>query len=235
MCLLWVRKFHSQEYLVVSAMPKPRLRLVAPPSGPRQSVPPSLDDSVLLAALDRHDAAYAAAFYERVRPIVDRTLTRLLGASDGDYEDVAQIALYEVVSTLHRFRGECPLDAWLSIVTARVVYRHIRRRRLERRVFANTPIEELTNALRQAPTPFASRQAIARIRDHLDRTDEKRAWTLLLHDVYGYDLREIGQIMGVTLAAAQSRLVRGRREIHDRIRKDSELVRFLEDLPEDVP
>lgn len=57
--------------------------------------------------------------------------------------------------------------------------------------------------------------------------DSGRAWTFLLHDVYGYDLKEVGEITGASLSAAQSRLVRGRREIHERIRRDEALARFL--------
>jgi DNA-directed RNA polymerase specialized sigma24 family protein len=53
-----------------------------------------------------------------------------------------------------------------------------------------------------------------------------------LHDVYGYDLKEVGQITGVSLSAAQSRLVRGRREVHERIRNDEALARFLRHHPE---
>jgi hypothetical protein len=80
--------------------------------------PPELDDSALLAGLKARDTSLSNAFYKRVRPTVDRTLTRLLGTRDKDYEDVAQLALFELVATIDRFRGECPLDAWISIVTA---------------------------------------------------------------------------------------------------------------------
>jgi RNA polymerase sigma-70 factor (ECF subfamily) len=65
--------------------------------------------------------------------------------------------------------------------------------------------------------------------------DENRVWTFLLHDVYGYDLKETSQITGASLSAAQSRLVRGRREIHDRIRRDPSLARLLDDLAEGTP
>jgi RNA polymerase sigma-70 factor, ECF subfamily len=202
---------------------------------PRESEERALQDRLLLAGLLQRDPSASTEFYERARPIIDRVLSRLLGASDSDYEDVAQIALYELVTTIHRFRGECPLDAWLSIVTARVAYRQIRRRRLERRIFANTPVHELAFAGQRSPAAFASRQAVGRVREHLGRLDQNRAWTLILHDVCGYDLREIGEITGVSLAAAQSRLVRGRKEVHERIRSDAELTRFLDDLSEERP
>jgi RNA polymerase sigma-70 factor (ECF subfamily) len=209
-----------------------RLRLVTPaPEVPvrEETVPAALSDSDLLAGLGRRDPAASAAFYERARPIIDRTLCRLLGRTDADYEDIAQAALFELVSTLHRFRRECPFDAWLSIVSARVAYRHIRRRRLERRFFA-PPLGEPGPYV--SPVAFASRQAIAQVRAHLGRMDPKRAWAFLLHDVYGYDLEQIAEIMGSSVSAAQSRLVRGRHEVHERIGKDPTLADFLDDLSE---
>jgi RNA polymerase sigma-70 factor (ECF subfamily) len=192
-----------------------------------------LDDSTLLAGLQARDASISKAFYSRVRPIVDRTLGRLLGSRDSEYEDVAQRALFELVSTMDRFRGECPLDAWVSIVTARVAYRTIRRRRTERRLFIDEQPPEVSIATRSHASAVAARQAIERVRAELERMNADRAWTFLLHDVYGYDLKEVGQITGVSLSAAQSRLVRGRREIHERISQDVALSRFLKQSPGD--
>jgi len=192
-----------------------------------------LDDSTLLAGVQARDASISKAFYSRVRPIVDRTLGRLLGSRDSEYEDVAQRALFELVSTMDRFRGECPLNAWVSIVTGRVAYRTIRRRRTERRLFIDEQPPEVSIATRSHASAVAARQAIERVRAELERMNADRAWTFLLHDVYGYDLKEVGQITGVSLSAAQSRLVRGRREIHERISQDVALSRFLKQSPGD--
>lgn len=212
--------------------PQSRLRLVPPAldTRPDRDGVPSGSDATLLGRLERHDTAAAAAFYDRARPLIDRTLCRLIGPNDVDYEDVAQAALYELVATAGRFRGECPLDAWFSIVTARVAYRHIRRRRLERRFFGQAHEEPRQSV---SPVAFASRQAIDRIRAHLQRMDPKRAWAFLLHDVHGYDLEQVAAIMDSSVSAAQSRLVRGRREAHERIRKDPALAGFLDDMSED--
>lgn len=189
----------------------------------------------MLAGLEARDRPASAAFYDRARPIVDRTLARLLGARDPDYEDLAQIALYELVDTISRFRDECPLDAWLSLITARVVYREIRRRRLQRRIFAESSLDELTSSVVCVPAPFAQRQAVARVREHLSAMDEKRAWTFILHDVHGYELKQIGAIMQTSVSAAQSRLVRARRELHERIRNDPALAGTLDNLSEEAP
>jgi len=207
---------------------------VVPPPRPVSDRPlPELDDHSLLAGLQERDPSACAAFYQRVRPMIDRVLCRLLGPGDVDYEDVAQVALFEIVENTHRFRGECPLDAWLGIVTARSAFRQLRRRRLERRFFGKNPFSEASLWLTVAPAPFASREALEIIRDHLLRMNEARALTFLLHDVHGYSLQEIAQIMRVSVAAAQSRLVRGRRDLHERLEDDPGLADFRRDFSEE--
>lgn len=212
----------------MSAAVRPPLMLVPPPRAPDSERPEApMDDSALLTGLKARDRSLSAAFYDRVRPIVDRTLSRLLGTNDRDYEDVAQRALFELVDTIDRFRGECPLNAWISIVSARAAFREIRKRRIERRLFADVELEDAASVVRSHAGAVAARQAVERIRRELEEMDPNRAWTYLLHDVYGYDLKEVGQITGVSLAAAQSRLVRGRRELHQRIANDETLARHL--------
>jgi RNA polymerase sigma-70 factor, ECF subfamily len=206
---------------------RPPLMLVGASRPTSEPPGPAVDDSALIAGLRARDKTLSGAFYDRVRPIVDRTLTRLLGPRDHEYEDVAQRALFTLVDTIERFRGDCPFDAWISIVTARTAFRIIRRRRVERRIFADVELEEISSSMRSHAGPVAARQAIERVRGELAQMDPNRAWTFLLHDVYGYDLREVGEITGASLSAAQSRLVRGRREIHERIRNDEALARFL--------
>jgi RNA polymerase sigma-70 factor (ECF subfamily) len=212
---------------------RPLLRLVpAPPASSRKPrVDPALDDSELLAALRNGDTTAAMAFHDRVRPQVDRTIRRLLGARDSDADDVAQLALIGLVTTIDRYRGECSLDAWTSTITAHVIYKHIRRRRTERKIFGAVVPEDLELASpRSESRRNVARDVVRRVMVHLDQVEEGRAWAFVLHDVCGYDLREVAQITGVSVAAAQARLVRGRRDVHDRIAADPELALRLTDL-----
>ena len=88
------------------------------------------------------------------------------------------------------------------------------------------------------PQPLsAARQVVAknlfdRVRAKLDDISPDKAYAFLLHDVLGFDLREIAQITSVSVAAAQQRLVRGRREVHELLAADQELASLLEDLEE---
>jgi len=128
-------------------------------------------DDEILGALRRDDDTVAADFYWRVKPVVERTVHRLLGRLDSDGEDVVQIALIQLIESIPRYRGECPLNAWVSAVSANVVYKHIRRRRLERDVFAfgvgddtEFPEEYLTEG---TTVTVQLRDAIRRIAEHL--------------------------------------------------------------------
>jgi RNA polymerase sigma-70 factor, ECF subfamily len=188
---------------------------------------PSLDDAQLLAALRAGDSAAATALHDRARDIVERTVRKHLRAHDNDREDLCQLAFIELVSSIGQFRGDCPLNAWIRIVTASVVYKHIRRRKFERRLFTPLELAPETSAIQPSSV---LRELIRRVCGHLTCLNETRAYTFLLHDAFGYDLREVAQITGVSVSAAQTRLVRGRYELHELIAQDPELAHALDDL-----
>lgn len=191
---------------------------------------PKLDDQALVAAARSGDPGVAALFCDRLWPQVDRSIRRLVGAHDVDRDDLAQLAMIEIVNTIARYRGDCSLDSWAQTITGHVVYKHLRRRRLERRLFCDLLADDgLNGSPVHEERRSASREALARVAQLLDGMNERRAWAYVLHDLLGYDLREVAQITGATPAATQSRLVRGRREVHERIENDPELAQALTD------
>ena len=187
-------------------------------------------DADLLESVRAGNARAAAAFHDRVLPVVVRTVGRLLGGRDSDYDDVLQQALIELVTTADRFLGQCPLDAWTSIISARVVYRHLRRRKIERRLFVLQGADTMENVARAPSSQVTLRTAIRRVESHLQAIDQKKAWTFILHDVHGYNLVEIAEITGASVTAVQSRLVRARKELHSRIAASGDLPSKLVDL-----
>jgi RNA polymerase sigma-70 factor (ECF subfamily) len=208
----------------------PNLRLV-PKDEPRAPQPkPALDDAEILAAVRRGDASAAVALHDRTRPQIDRTIARLVGNGDVDRDDLAQLSMIELIHSIDRFRGECSLDTWTSRVTAHTVFKQLRRRRSERRIFDGSidPSSSERASELDVGRDVALRSALGRVRTHLEALESSKSWTVLLHDVCGYDLQEIAEITDASVAAAQTRLVRGRRELHERIAADPELAHVLE-------
>ena len=219
----------------MQARARPDLRLVTPPEGARRRLPEeaplAFDDAQLIAAMATGDVSAAGAFYDRARSVVDRTILRILGRRDSDHDDFAQVTMMALIDSIGRFRGDCPLDAWIARVTAHTVYRQLRRRRIELRIFC--PEEEVQDRASHGRSPErqrAERHAVERIREHLDELAPDKAWTYLLHDVCGYDLEEIAKITEVSVTAAQKRLSRGRMELRARIHEYRELAELLRDL-----
>ena len=206
----------------------PKLRLVvARREAGGTKPPPPIDDIQLLAALRASDPRAAEALYERSRPVVTRTISRLLGRNDPEHQDLFQQTMVEIVRAIDRYRGECPLDAWIATLAAHVVYKHIRHRKVERRVLSDV-LQFEPVASEQTAHSAVIHSTVDRVCQHLANIDPRRAWAFLLHDVHGHDLREIAQIMAISPSAAQSRLVRGRKELHERIAADPELAGELE-------
>jgi RNA polymerase sigma-70 factor, ECF subfamily len=206
------------------------LRLVRDGGSPVE--PPASDRELVASFLLRSPGA-AEALHDRVRPTIDRVVRRLLGPRDADVDDAVQTSLIEIVCSLDRFRGGCALPTWASTIAARVVYKSLRRRRLERRifetdVFAAANVPAATNPARESRV----RGALVRIRAHLAAMDDKKAWAFVLHDVCGYDTSEVSQIMDVSVNAVQQRLSRCRRELADKIKEDPELRDVILELGE---
>jgi RNA polymerase sigma-70 factor (ECF subfamily) len=191
------------------------------------------DDAALIADVVAGKPQMAAAFCQRVWRPVDRTVRRLLGHDDSEYDDLVQLAIMELIRSVGSYRGEGALDSWVSAVTAHVVYRFIRRRSIDRYI----PLDSVQPDALHSPRPVgeeevAQRESLARVVRHLDQLGEKLAWTFVLHDVHGYQLRDVARIMGGTEAAAQSRLVRGRRRLHELIANDPILAELRRAAPD---
>ena len=189
-----------------------------------------LDDEALLAGLANRDPALGSELCHRLMHVVDGTLYRVLGARESDHDDLVQVAFEQIVLSIHRgkFARECSLATWASAITCNVALRAIRSRRAERKVFdATQDVEDLgprVSGTRDPEAQLSSRNELNRLRRHLSQMSSKLAETLVLHDVLGCDLAETAKVVGASLAATQSRLVRGRKDLNARMQQDREAL-----------
>ena len=71
------------------------------------------------------------------------------------------------------------------------------------------------------------RQALRQVAGVLEKLNQSRVQVFVLHDVHGFELKEIADILGITVANAQSRLVRGRGDVHTALQSEPELLAAL--------
>jgi RNA polymerase sigma-70 factor (ECF subfamily) len=205
-------------------MAPPHIRLVQTDAA-QADVHENLSTTDLVDRVRAGDVSAAGLFHDRLRPVVEATLRRLIGPGDNDFEDVAQVALIEIIRSLGRYRGDCSLETWASAVTANVVFKQLRRRKLERAIFeAQAPVDNVADA---AGDVAEMRGLIRKVMGHLREMPESRATVFLLHDVFGYSLTEVAAIVRASVTATQSKLVRGRRDLHQRIAADPDLAGAL--------
>lgn len=199
------------------------LRVVKPPS------PALMDEDALLEGLANRDPTLGSELCQRLMHVVDGTLYRVLGRREADHDDLVQMAFEQIVLSIYRgkFSRECKLATWASAITCNVALRAIRSRRTERKLFDVTQdVEQLGPRLsgsKDLEVQLTSRSELDRVRYHLSQMSEKYAQTLLLHDVLGCELAETATLLGASITATQSRLVRGRKELSARVRRDREM------------
>jgi len=204
-----------------SAAPNAHLKLV-------RAAPEQRTDLELVAAVLEGDGSLAAVFYERVSPRIWAVLRKLLRGNDQDHEDLAQQTLIALVVGLARFRGQAPLETWAGAVAGHVALDWLRRHRRERALF-----ECLTDSTLERPSAdrpegvVLSREVIAQLKGLLAGVKEDRLDAWVLHDVHGFSISEIAQMTQASVAAVQSRLVRGRGDVHERLARAPELVEAL--------
>jgi RNA polymerase sigma-70 factor, ECF subfamily len=200
-----------------------RIAPARPPPAPRQqqvSDVPDWTDLELLSALAAQDPRAGVALYDRLIRIVEWTILRIVGQRGPDHEDLVQSAFEQIVASLHRRRyaHECSLTSWASAISCHIALNALRTRRRQRLLGTENVRRDLEPAARaDLENQLAARQALERIRAELSRMNRTRAEVLVLHEVNGLELAEIAHVLGISVAAAQSRLTRGRRELLERL------------------
>lgn len=126
---------------------------------------------------------------------------------DADAEDATQEAFLSVLRGAAAFRGDARFTTWFHRIVVNASYDALRRR--ER---APMPVED--DALLATISPVGDRTAevessidIARA---LTRVPEEHRAVLILHDVHDLGFDEIGEVLGIPVGTAKSRLHRGR-------------------------
>lgn len=146
-----------------------------------------------------------------------RLAWRFTGNKD-DAEDLVQdllLKLYPRLDELEKLDKPAP---WLAKVLYRQYVDSYRSRQRSPLEFTENEAELYATHEDPSPSPAQAVQAgqmVSHLQQALDRLNEEQRMVVLLHDVEGYTLQEIGDIQGVTTGTIKSRLHRARNKLQE--------------------
>ncbi len=132
-------------------------------------------------------------------------------------EDVVQETFIEVMKSLHTYRGEGPITAWLYCIGYREAIAATRRRR-------DTPIDP-EEMLRQGDRPTAGvedtvlAQELARLDTAIGQLSEPLRATFTLRDIEGLSTAEVASALEASESAVKMRLTRAREALRVQLKE----------------
>jgi RNA polymerase sigma-70 factor (ECF subfamily) len=154
-----------------------------------------------LEALERVYRAFEGPVYN---------IARRICRTEQDAEDVTQETFLEVLRSIHRYRGDGPLAAWIKKVAASKALMKLRQRK--HRLSEDPLDEERDHAPAGAPgsrnSPLGPANERMDLGAALGRLSDTARAVVWLHDVEGHTHEEIAGMMGKTVSFSKSQLAR---------------------------
>lgn len=151
--------------------------------------------------------------FERVFELYGRKLFGLCFRMTGSYadaEDLMQEVFMTVLTKIKAFREEARFSTWLYRVAVNKCISHLRK---NRQVFVSSENgDETIEELRVKQPPVLKRTALEGAIAELPHGYKT---AVILHDIQGFNHKEIGEIMGITEGASKSQLFKARRKLRD--------------------
>jgi len=187
---------------------------------------PRDDLACLAAAVSSGDPAAVRTFVNAVGGVVLGAVRMVLGAGNGDVEDVAQDAIVGLLAALPRFRGECTVAHFAGRVAILTAMAARRRQRTRDRWIVSDDAEGERAAAGPETSPLSHLEACRRrasVRRLLDELTEPVAEAVALHFILGHTVEEIAAATRVPVNTVWSRLRVGKERLRQRLASDSAL------------
>ena len=174
-------------------------------------------ESELLARARQGDveafAEFVRVFERRVRALLGRMLD-----DERDVEEAAQDTFVQAWRNLDRFRGDAAPFTWLYRIAVNEALQRARRKRLDTRPLDDVPglDSEAEVAASGWPLPAdvaESQELAAFLAERLRALPLDFRAPLVLRDMEGWSNREVAHALGITVAAAKSRIHRARMQL----------------------
>jgi RNA polymerase sigma-70 factor (ECF subfamily) len=176
----------------------------------------SSDEQLLVAARSGDGQAFVE-LSSRYADSIHRTVFRILRNRE-DTEDALQEALFKAYTHLGQFRGACKFSTWLTRIAVNSALMQLRRRRSHSEVSFHQRRDDdqsaetldFPDSSPNAEQMYAKRQDIDRLSHAIGRLPSRYRSMVSQYHVQERSMNEAADSLGITIAAAKSRLLRAR-------------------------
>ena len=174
------------------------------------------DDDLIQAAQSGDHEAFAELCRRHGRVAKQRILAIVRHQEDA--EDAMQETLLHAFTNLGRFRQSCKFSTWITAIGTNAALTVIRKRKTRREsdIEPYSPDEPAWDIADQAPDPehrVATAQIVLLLRKELHGLPPKMQEVVTSYYGQDHSLQEAADVLGISVAAVKSRLLRGRRSL----------------------
>ncbi len=184
----------------------------------------SNDEITLVQRLQSGDQAAFAELVEVHSPHIYHLALRMLG-DEAEAEDVLQETFLSAFKNIDSFEGRASLSTWLHRIAANAALMRLRKKQP---LFLS--VDEATDSSNGNLVPKAffdwcclpesellTDEARAKMRAAVEALPEKLRVVFVLRDIEGLSTEETAEVLGLSLSAVKSRLMRARMALRERL------------------
>ena len=182
------------------------------------------DAELVNLAQQGSEAAFGELVRRHGRTMLQTALSILHNREEA--EDEVQNAWWKGWQNITRFEGEARFTTWMTRIVMNQCLMRLRHERRANFVFLDEPIEGEARPLLQLRDPaegperdLGRREVNELVRREIARIPPMLRNALVLRDVNQLPMPEVAGELGISLAAAKSRLLRARHELKSRLEK----------------
>ncbi|MEM9647980.1 MAG: RNA polymerase sigma factor [Bacteroidota bacterium] len=132
-----------------------------------------------------------------------------------DAEDVLQESFIKAFQRIHQFRGEVTFGAWLKRIVVNRSIDFLKSKNQKMVEFKDSHLQ----VAEDDDWTVEDGIALETVREAIETLAEKYRYVVQLYLVEGYDHGEISQILGISDTASRTRLLRGKTQLKEMLKK----------------
>lgn len=181
------------------------------PATPPAALPAELSDEALLSACGTGDTAALGALYERFHPVVYRVLSRLVGATCGELDDLVQATFIEVLRAAAQFQRRSSVRCYILGIASNLARHHHRSQHRRMRMHESLP--PTCPAPGEPEQQVAQRELFARLLVALDDLPHDLRVAFVMCDLEEIPGVDVARALGVPEGTLWRRLHEARRAL----------------------